>query len=262
MRPKGKTRLKRRSRRLAGLIPMGNTNAKKTVVPQRKGIKMTHKHEDAKSEQTETESSTTPSRPCTSLDEVADVDTPMINLPSTSAVQQPMSTVNDSDHPDTDSDITDFIRFVSASSSQSLVSSQSSGVSDSRSSTTSQSQQSAQSPNTNLLISNLVPSSPTSSAQQTVSLARTRRSVQTSDSDRPRSSSSNADLVGSRTISLRSRRRRGQSAQARAIVSAYRSIPSSLPVKGESYCDCPKTSRDLTCSCGEEDTGDYSFMII
>ena len=53
----------------------------------------------------------------------------------------------------------------------------------------------------------------------------------------------------------RRRHHRRRHAQHRAIMAAYRGIPSSMPVKGESYCDCPKQGRDLTCTCGEEDTG-------
>ena len=91
------------------------------------------------------------------------------------------------------------------------------------------------SPNTSLLVSNIQPST---SGSQHVGV-QTRRARQ---------------VAGRRTISLRSHRNR------RAPYMMYnRSIPSSLSAKVESYCDCPKTSRDLTCSCGEEDTGIIVF---
>ena len=54
--------------------------------------------------------------------------------------------------------------------------------------------------------------------------------------------------------SHRSSRRR----RRRAIMEACR-IPSSMPVKGESYCECPRQGRDLKCACGEEDDGKISL---
>ena len=32
------------------------------------------------------------------------------------------------------------------------------------------------------------------------------------------------------------------------------------PVKGESFCDCPKQDRDLDCNCGEEDAGEFCIL--
>lgn len=115
------------------------------------------------------------------------------------------------------------------------------------------------SPNTELLVSNIdMNVTDLASSATNVSVPSTSESqgaiADLEQQSRTATSHSEAQNTN-RTISLRSRTRRGGS-QSRAIMSAYRSIPSSLPVKGESYCDCPKTSRDLTCSCGEEDTGE------
>ena len=54
---------------------------------------------------------------------------------------------------------------------------------------------------------------------------------------------------GTRSSRRHARRRHTE----QAIFDACRGIPSSMPVKGESYCDCPKQGRDLKCKCGEED---------
>ena len=65
-----------------------------------------------------------------------------------------------------------------------------------------------------------------------------------------------------RDASRRRHHRGRRHAQHRAIMAAYRGIPSSMPVKGESYCDCPKQGRDLTCTCGEEDTGLFKYVVV
>ena len=41
--------------------------------------------------------------------------------------------------------------------------------------------------------------------------------------------------------------------------------PGSMPVTGQSYCNCPRKSGDLECQCGEEDTEctiNYGSLII
>lgn len=41
------------------------------------------------------------------------------------------------------------------------------------------------------------------------------------------------------------------------IARTYRASFNPTPVKGESFCDCPKQDRDLDCACGEEDAGTH-----